>query len=690
MKTVAIIQARMSSTRLPGKVLADIAGHPMLWHVVNRAAKTRGIDEVVVATSIAEVDRSVAEFCSKFSVQCFRGHELDVLDRYFKCAESVRAECVVRVTADCPVLDPAVIEEVLNTLLTGEFDYVSNTITPTFPDGLDAEAFRFSSLRRAWSEARLPSEREHVTPYLWKNPQVFKLRNVTAPEDWSSLRWTVDEQVDLDFVRAIYQAIGKTTFGLREVLDLLKKRPVLVGINANIKRNAGYETSLLAENEKPFRLSMDGPGQELYRHARKRIPGGTQLLSKRPEMFLPELWPSYYSRARGVQVWDLAGHRYVDMSYNAIGACILGAADPDVDAAVKNAIDLGTMSTLNAPEEVELADLFCSIHPWAEMVRFARSGGEAMCIAVRIARAHTNKDTIAFCGYHGWHDWYLSANLAQDHALDGHLLPGLNPVGVPRGLRGTALPFRYNHIEELKGIAQANRLAAVVMEPIRNDEPKAGFLEEVRQIADTANAVLIFDEITSGLRLNSGGAHLKYGVNPDVAVFAKGIGNGYPIAAIIGRGKVMSAAQDSFISSTLWTERVGVVAALATIKKHRANNVAEHLIRIGESVRQAWANAAESEGLEIEISGIRPLSHFHFKSEQSQAMHTLFTQLMLERGYLATKAFYATFAHTPEHVRDYERSLKEAISAISEGVRTGALLNQLRGPIAHEGFKRLT
>jgi glutamate-1-semialdehyde aminotransferase len=179
---------------------------------------------------------------------------------------------------------------------------------------------------------------------------------------------------------------------------------------------------------------MSGVGQRLYTQAKTRIPGGTQLLSKRPEMFLPDQWPSYYSRARGVEVWDLDGNKYIDMSYNGIGACVLGAADPDVDEAVKAAIDAGSMSTLNAPEEVELAELLCELHPWAEMVRYARSGGEAMAIAVRIARAKTRRDRVAFCGYHGWHDWYLAANLAEEKALDGHLLPGLEPTGVPRGL----------------------------------------------------------------------------------------------------------------------------------------------------------------------------------------------------------------------------------------------------------------
>ncbi|MGB6918046.1 MAG: aminotransferase class III-fold pyridoxal phosphate-dependent enzyme, partial [Phycisphaerae bacterium] len=222
--------------------------------------------------------------------------------------------------------------------------------------------------------------------------------------------------------------------------------------------------------------------------AQARIPGMTQLLSKRPDRFAPGVWPGYFSRARGVEVWDLDGNRYVDMSIGGVGATVLGYADPDVDAAVRAAIDAGTSSSLNCPEEVELADLLCELHPWAEKVRYARSGGEAMAIAVRIARACTRRDTVAFCGYHGWHDWYLAANLGTENALGEHLLPGLEPRGVPRGLTGTALPFRYNHPEELEAIvaAHAEDLAAIVLEPIRSAWPEPGFLEKVRQLADRA------------------------------------------------------------------------------------------------------------------------------------------------------------------------------------------------------------
>lgn len=435
---------------------------------------------------------------------------------------------------------------------------------------------------------------------------------------------------------------------------------------------------------------MKTSGQALYERAKKRIPGGTQLLSKRPEMHLPEQWPNYYSRAKGVEVWDLDSNRYIDMGYNGIGTCILGVADPDVDAAVKTAIECGNMSTLNAPEEVELADLLCELHPWANMVRYARSGGEAMAIAVRIARAHTRRDKIAFCGYHGWHDWYLAANLAEEKALDGHLLHGLEPAGVPRGLIGTALPFRYNHIEELEAIVDhRNELAAIVMEPIRDTEPVPGFLERVREIASEISAVLVIDEITAGFRLISGGAHLLFHLTPDIAVFAKAMSNGYPMAAIIGREEVMQAAQTTFISSTYWTDRIGPTAALATIRKHCQHRVHEHLIGIGRMVKEGWRKASEHTGLELEISGIDPLCHFIFQNNQAQAMRTLFTQFMLDRGFLASNSFYATFSHTEQHVETYLTATEEAFRIIAVAVENGTVGEQLRGPVAHVGFARL-
>lgn len=435
---------------------------------------------------------------------------------------------------------------------------------------------------------------------------------------------------------------------------------------------------------------MKGPA--LYVKAKKLIPGGTQLLSKRPEMFLPDLWPSYYASAKGVEVRDLDGRTFIDMSIMGVGACVLGYADPEVDAAAKAAIDRGVQCSLNAPEEVELAELLCELHPWAQMGRYARGGGEAMAMAVRIARAHTRRDKIAFCGYHGWTDWYLAANLAEDTALDGHLMPGLDPAGVPRSLKGTALPFHYNHLDQLKSIVDKHRssLAAIVMEPRRDQPPEPGFLESVRDIASETGAVLVFDEITTGFRMTTGGIHLLLGVSPDVAVFSKGMANGYAMAAVIGRETVMQAAQSTFISSTNWTERIGPAAALATIRKYRRENVAKHLCDIGTRVTEGWRRAGEKAGLKLHAGGLPSLNHFSIEDKDELALSTLFCQLMLDRGYLAFTQFKPSFAHTARHVESYLSAADEVFAVLADAARRGDAVKRLKGPSARRGFYRLT
>lgn len=434
-------------------------------------------------------------------------------------------------------------------------------------------------------------------------------------------------------------------------------------------------------------------GQKLYEEAKKIIPGGTQLLSKRPEMFLPGAWPSYYSKAKGCSVWDLDGNEFLDFSYMGIGACILGYSDPDVDEAVVNAVQSGSMSTLNSPEEVELARLLIELHPWAEMARFARSGGEAMSISIRIARAATKRDKVLFCGYHGWHDWYLAANLSENAALDGHLLPGLQPSGVPRHLTGSAFPFNYNNLAEFSSLVEKHEgeVAAVVMESIRNFDPDPDFFPTIRRICDERGIALIMDEITAGFRLNIGGAHLVMGVEPDIAVFAKGISNGIPMSAVIGRTSFMDAAQGSFISSTYWTERLGPTAAIATIRKARKVDLPKHLTAIGTKVMEGWRVLGNKHGIPIETGGIAPLGHFSFEIPgKALVAKTLFTQEMLKRGFLATTSCYISYAHTSELVDRYLQAADQVFGMISEGMRSDRLDSMLEGPVCHSGFKRLS
>jgi glutamate-1-semialdehyde 2,1-aminomutase len=434
-----------------------------------------------------------------------------------------------------------------------------------------------------------------------------------------------------------------------------------------------------------------GKSQDLYKKAKQIIPGGTQLLSKRPEMFLPNYWPAYYEKAKGCYVWDLDGNKFIDTSFMGIGSCILGYADEDVNDSVKKVIDNGNMTTLNPKEEIELTELLCSIHPWAHMARFARCGGEGMAVAVRIARAKTQKDIVLFSGYHGWTDWYLAANLNDDKALDGHLLPGLNPLGVPRALKGTSFPFKFNDTKEFLSLIEKykDNVGVIVLESIRNNNPTEEFLKTIRETADKLNIVVVVDEVTAGFRLNIGGAHLLFNFTPDIAVFAKGISNGFPMAAIIGKRDVMQVAQDTFISSTYWTERIGPTAAISTIKKMIKENVPEHLQHIGTLVRDGWKKYAEKNGINIHVGGILPLGHFSFEYKNHLVLKTLFTQLMLDEGFLSTTSFYVSYSHSEKIVEKYLEAVDKTFAFISKAVKEGSPEKYLKGPVCHSGFKRL-
>ena len=432
----------------------------------------------------------------------------------------------------------------------------------------------------------------------------------------------------------------------------------------------------------------DNAGQKLYKRAKQLIPGGTQLLSKRPEMFAPNLWPSYYSRAKGCSVWDLEGTKYVDMSIMAVGACILGYADDDVDDQVVDAIKNGVSSSLNCPEEVELAEALIDLHPWFGMVRYSRGGGEALAIAVRIARAKTSRDIILFSGYHGWSDWYLAANIDNENGLDGQLMPGLQPNGVPRQLGGTAIPFDCNDIESLKEKIKGreSEIAAIMIEPARGEEASENYLAQLKELAAEIGAVLIFDEITSGYRMCVGGIHRRYGIYPDMAVFAKSMANGYPISAILGTENVMQAAQSTFISSTNWTDRIGPVAALATLRKYQEKEVDKHIIKVGDTVKGIWRNAAKASGLSLSTSGLSTLPSFSFNDERATAMNTKFVIEMLGSGFLGFRQFKPSFAHTDSELTSYS----ESVNKIFQKIASCSDEDLTEVEPAHQGFKRLT
>lgn len=674
MKVVAIVQARVGSTRLPNKVMKPLSGKPLIEVLLARLTRATEVDEIVVATSVDPRNESLARHVRSIGYRCVQGSETDVLQRYVDAARLASADVVVRITGDCPLVDPQLVDEVVRAFKNGDIDYVSNTSPPTYPDGLDIEVFTRAALERAAEHATTLHDREHVTPYLRREP-VFARAGISNDQDFSGLRWTVDEAEDLAVVRSVFEHFAPDFhFGWKQVLTLQREQPNLFAANQQLTRNQG---------------AVMGTGQKLWNRAKRVIPGGNMLLSKRAEMFLPDQWPAYFSKAKGCEVWDLDGKRYIDVSIMGIGTNILGYGHPEVDAAVHRTVDVGNMSTFNCPEEVYLAEKLVELHPWADMARLARSGGEANAIAIRIARAAAGRDKVAVCGYHGWHDWYLSANLGDNEKLAGHLLPGLEPKGVPQNLRGTVFPFSYNNYGQLEDLVNAHDIGVIKMEVVRNKGPEDNFLQKVRDLATRRNIVLIFDECTSGFRQTFGGLHKLFGVEPDMAMFGKAMGNGYAITATIGKREIMEAAQSTFISSTFWTERIGPSAALKTMEVMERVRSWEAITATGLKIRERWQQLADKHELKIDHWGLPALTGFSFESENNLAYKTLITQEMLANGYLAGNSVYVCTEHSPAVLDGYFAGLDPIFGLIRECEEGRDVMALLKGPVSHGGFKRL-
>lgn len=654
--------------------MKPIGGIPLIEVLLARLACAKQVSEIMVATSVDPRNQPLVEHVNSLGYQCYRGSENDVLDRYLQAAKSVNADVLLRITGDCPLVDPLLLDEVISQFKAVNVDYFSNISPPSFPDGLDIEVFTLAALEKAALETDKPFDREHVTPYL-RESGLFTQAAMQNSENLSYLRWTVDEPADYEVVSKIFAHFAPDiNFNWRQILQLQVSQPEIFTANQNLIRNEG---------------ATMGIGQKLWKRSKGVIPGGNMLLSKRPEMFLPEQWPAYFSKAKGCKVWDMDDNEYIDMSIMGVGTNILGYGNSEVDAAVVNAVAAGNMSTFNCPDEVYLAEKLVEIHPWAHMARLARTGGEANAIAIRIARAASGKDNIAICGYHGWHDWYLSANLGDDASLDGHLLPGLQPNGVPRILKGSVFPFSYNNFAELDALVSAHDIGVIKMEVVRNMGPENNFLHKVRRLAKDRGIVLIFDECTSGFRQTFGGLHKFYGVEPDMAIFGKALGNGYAITATIGRREIMEAAQSTFISSTFWTERIGPSAALKTLEIMERMQSWETITQIGLKIRQQWQQMADKHGLNIDHWGLPAMTGFTFQSPNALAYKTLITQEMLAKGYLAGNSVYVCTEHTADVLCGFFEALDPIFGLVKECEDGRDVISLLNGPVCHGGFKRL-
>jgi len=674
METIALVQARMGSSRLPNKVMAKLGDRTLIEILLNRLQQAKGIDKIILATSTEPENEVLCDHVKDIGFDVFKGSETNVLDRFYNSCKDHRPKTLLRITGDCPLIDPSIIDEMLEIFKKSDLDYLSNCFPPSFPDGLDVEIFTFEALEKTFNEASSAHELEHATPYMYESSN-FRIDTYKSEKDYSTFRWTVDEPEDLKLVKTIIESFSpRIDFSWTEILELHRDRPELIKINEHIIRNEGSKLT---------------SGEKLWSRAKRVIPGGNMLLSKRPDLFLQKGWPTYFSKAEGIKVWDLDGREYKDFSLMGVGTNILGYANEKVDDAVSKTIRDGNMSTLNCAEEVNLAEKLIELNPWSDMVRFARSGGEANAIAVRIARAASGKDKVAVCGYHGWHDWYLSANLKSKDNLSGHLLPGLEPLGVPKSLEGTTIPFLYNDYDSLEHIVLNDEVGVVKMEVYRNEEPKDEFLEKVRNLCNENQVILIFDECTSGFRKTYGGLHSDYGVEPDIAMFGKAMGNGYAITAVVGKKEFMDFAQSSFISSTFWTERIGPTAALATLKEMQRIESWKKITETGSKIKSRWKSLAQNYELNIETFGLDALAGFAFVDDEHLKYKTYLTQEMLKSGYLANNLIYCSILHSNQEIDDYFNALEpifENLQKCQDGLNIDSILEN--GP-SSSSFKRL-
>ncbi len=678
---LVLIQARMGSSRFPGKVLEDLSGHPMLWHVVNRVRRAGRVDKVVVATTDRAVDDAIARFCEREGVGCFRGSEHDVLDRFYQAARANRADVVVRITADCPLIDPAVIDKVLARFERGDCDYACNIMRYTYPDGLDTEVFSFEALERAWREANKPSEREHVTPYLRSDK--FRTANVESETPVSPVqcRWTVDHPADLEFVRKVYEALsGNGEFGFREVFDLLKERPNLATIQAETITNEGYYKSLYQQataGAAPKRRLEQS--QAWLDRARKVIPGCAQTFSKGYTQYVQGVAPIFLQRGKGCRVWDVDGNEYIDYVQGLLPN-ILGYAHDEVNAAAAAQLAEGHSFSLPHPLEVQLAERLTRLIPCAEMVRFGKNGSDATSGAVRAARAFTGRDRIACCGYHGWQDWYIGSTTRN--------------AGVPKAVRDLTHPFPYNDLASLERLLaeHAGEFAAVIMEPVNFVEPAPGFLQGVKESAHKHGALLIFDEICVGFHFGLGGAQKLFGVTPDLACFGKAMGNGFPISCVLGRADVMRTFEEIFYSFTFAGEVGSMAAAMKVLDILEQTDALARMEGNGRTLQDGINAMAKESGLGQRVRAIgRPQWSLLKFSDQNGAdsplLKNLFQQEAVKRGVLFLATHNLTAAHDSSAIHQTLEVYAEVLKTLASWVGDSDPARFLEGPMSQPVFR---
>ena len=630
----------MSSSRFPGKSLAEVAGIPLIDFMYNRVKKSKCLDQVIVVTSTDSTDDVLVKYCGEKKIPCFRGSLDDVLERFYKAWQVYPSQHIVRLTGDCPLIEPEVIDKVITQHLEKKCDYSSNVEPASFPDGLDTEVFTSELLTEAYEKADLAIQREHVTPYI-RNKSGIKKSNYKAPQNLSDYRLTVDYVQDLTDVNKIVNELGMEYEYKTLESFLLKNSDVFSGRNS---RNEGMIKSMKESlNEKKLQLkNRYQQSTKRFEEASKVIPLASQTFSKSITQLPLGAAPLFIEEAKGSKIKDIDGNEYIDF-VNSLACITLGYGHEKVVSAVKKQLDNGTIFSLPGTLEQEVAQSLIDLVPCAEMVRFGKNGTDVTSAAVRLSRAYTKKNIVLSCGYHGWQDWYIGVTTKN--------------LGVPEEVSRLTKTFQYNNIESLKKLVNENKgdIACIIMEPMNVEYPATGFLEQVREIATKENIVLIFDEMVTGFRFSNGGAQELFGVIPDLACFGKGIANGYPLSAIAGKKEIMTMMEDIFFSGTFGGELLSLAAGKETMSLLASEKIIDSINRQGEYLIHELNSLIEEYSLQeyFDVKGHPTWSFFIIKESEHYEgfnLKTFFLQEMLLNGIYTIGTHNMSYAHTKDDI----------------------------------------
>jgi glutamate-1-semialdehyde 2,1-aminomutase len=721
MHIVLLIQSRCNASEIPYKIVKPLTkDKTMIEHIIERCLKSKLANQIIINTTTNFSDEKLVNVIRHNNwnniLSVYRGSETNVLERTCQIASMTRADIIVRVKANRPFIDPDILDTVIQHFIETKYDYMFLSKAGLFPDGFDFDIFDVGTLHKIMKYTSNPNDLKRIDSFIFDNPKHFHFYqyNLSNPNsldfnvtdypniDFTKLRLSVQTLSDWEYVKRLFTTVysSNPNFRLKDVLQFLNKHPNLIEYKQ-------------PEPKISKKTLFYGKGQRLLITAKRIIPNGVQDLTKLPESSAPEIHPSYYTRASNIEITTLNGYKLLDFSTMASGNCIMGYRDPDIDAAVHDSIERGNLSSLNNPNEIKLAEMLVELHPWASFAKFSKSESNGLSMAVKIARYYTNKSKIIIIGNSSWHDNFMAANLNPiEMQVDGssyYKYADLSTKGVLPEMADSAINVtNYDDINKIIK-KEHTKISAVLMEPATDRPMPINVYENIRELCSKHNILIIVNETRFGFRANTGGLHLMYDIEPDLAVFGSSMSNGFGISTVIGKRKLMKFAQNIYATETTWCDDIGINAAIETINKHKEKNVGKHIRSIGRYFQEKLHRLSMKHNIPIKINGIPSLTQFDFNysivkeninyteygeggpyrfGNLNNLLRTLYIQLMLERQILADTFFYPSYAHTFKHVDYYLKHISEVFKEIKSLLENKKVYERLVSEPAFKSYQK--